>query len=186
MGGSISIVLKRVHFGQCYVYSIVPRPTTPPVWQMFQALLVYFDHIHMWKVSGCSNHGPIPFLMLWQPISELYFWAWKYDMLAKMQCLCSGGNNRVSMRDHDPWFIPYGYGMDDWVVFWCTMLVLEPKESYSSDYSNSKTKLHWRICEIVIIIPNQNFFATYFLPPTQGLSTTCSAASNQEQTLSSL
>ena len=57
------------------------------------------------------------FLMLWQPISELYFWAWKYDMLAKMQCLCSGGNNKVSMRDHDPWFIPYGYGMDDWVVF---------------------------------------------------------------------
>ena len=32
------------------------------------------------------------------------------------------------MRDHDPWFIPYGYGMDEWVVFWCTMLVLEPKE----------------------------------------------------------
>ena len=80
------------------------------------------------------------FLMLWQPISELYFWAWKYDMLAKMQCLCSGGNNKVSMRDHDPWFIPYGYGMDDWVVFWCTMLVLEPKESYSSYYSNSNNQ----------------------------------------------
>jgi hypothetical protein len=68
------------------------------------------------------------FLMLWQPISEWYFWAWKYDMLAKMQCLCSGGKNKVIMRDHDPWFIPYGYKMDDWVVFWCTMLVLEPKE----------------------------------------------------------
>ena len=49
-------------------------------------------------------------------------------MLAKMQCLCSGGKNRVSMRDHDPWFTTYGYKMDDWVVFWCTMLVLEPKE----------------------------------------------------------
>ena len=52
--------------------------------------------------------------MLWQSISEWYFWAWKYDaydMLAKMQCLCSGGKNaknEVSMRDHDPWFIPYG------------------------------------------------------------------------------
>lgn len=68
------------------------------------------------------------FLMLWQPISEWHFWAWKYDMLAKMQCLCSGGKNKVCMRDHDPWFIPYGYGMDDWVVFWCTMLVVEPKE----------------------------------------------------------
>ena len=66
--------------------------------------------------------------MLWQPISEWYFWAWKYDMLAKMQCLCPGGKNKVYMRDHDPWFIPYGYEMDDWVVFWCTMLVLEPKE----------------------------------------------------------
>ena len=66
--------------------------------------------------------------MLWQPISEWYFWAWKYDMLAEMQCLCSGGKNKVSMRDYGPWFIPYGYGMDDWVVFWCTMLVLEPKE----------------------------------------------------------
>ena len=32
------------------------------------------------------------------------------------------------MRDHDPWFIPYRYGMDDWVVYWCTKLVLEPKE----------------------------------------------------------
>ena len=28
----------------------------------------------------------------------------------------------------DPWFILYGYEMDDWVVFWCTLLVLEPKE----------------------------------------------------------
>ena len=50
-------------------------------------------------------------------------------MLAKMHCLCSGGKNRVSMRDHDPWFIPYGYEMDNWLVFWCTMLVLEPKEN---------------------------------------------------------
>ncbi|OEU19127.1 hypothetical protein FRACYDRAFT_237419 [Fragilariopsis cylindrus CCMP1102] len=31
--------------------------------------------------------------MLWHPISEWYFWAWKYDMLAEMQCLCSGGKN---------------------------------------------------------------------------------------------
>ena len=51
-----------------------------------------------------------------------------HDMLAKMQCLCSGGKKKVCMRDHDPWFIPYGYDMDDWVVFWCTMLVLELKE----------------------------------------------------------
>ena len=109
--GSVAsqILLQCVHFGLFYVYSIVPCPTTPPIWQMFQVLLVHFDHMRIWKVSGCSNHGPIPFLMLWQPISEWYFyWARKYDMLAKIQCLCSGGNNKVSMRDHDPWFIPYG------------------------------------------------------------------------------
>ena len=79
----------------------------------------------LWVFKPWSNSF---FLMLWQSISEWYFWAWKYDMLAKMQCLCSGGKNKVSMRDHDPWFVPYGYGMDDWVVFWCTLLVVEPKE----------------------------------------------------------
>ena len=34
--------LQHVHFGPFYVYCIVPRPTTPPIWQMFQVLLVYF------------------------------------------------------------------------------------------------------------------------------------------------
>lgn len=80
------------------------------------------------RYLGVETMVQFLFLMLWQPISEWYFWAWKYDMLAEMQCLCSGGKNKVCMRDHDPWFIPYGYGMDDWVVFWCTMLVVEPKE----------------------------------------------------------
>ena len=27
-----------------------------------------------------------------------------------------------------PWSILFGYEMDDWVVFWCTMLFPEPKE----------------------------------------------------------
>jgi hypothetical protein len=49
-------------------------------------------------------------------------------MLGEMQCLCSGSKNMVCMRDHDPWSIPYGYGMGGWVVFWCTRLVLQPKE----------------------------------------------------------
>ena len=49
-------------------------------------------------------------------------------MLAKRQCLCYGGKNKVDRRDHDPWCIFYGYDMDDWKVFWCTMLVLVPKE----------------------------------------------------------
>ena len=55
------IFLQHVYFGSFYVYSIVPCPTTPPIWQMFPVLLVHFDHMHIWKVSGCSKHGPIPF-----------------------------------------------------------------------------------------------------------------------------
>ena len=103
------------------------------------------------RYLGVQTMVQFLFLMLWQPISKLYFWAWKYDMLAKIQCLCSGGNNKVSMRDHDPWFIPYGYEMDDWVVFWCTLLVLEPKEKFfillfkDVYYSNNQT--------------NQNYFS---------------------------
>ena len=69
-------------------------------------------------------------------------------MLAKMQCLCSGGKNKVSMRDHDPWFIPYGYEMDDWMVFWCTMLVVEPKKKL---FIFLLFKLHRKNCEIKII-----------------------------------
>ncbi|OEU18296.1 POZ domain-containing protein [Fragilariopsis cylindrus CCMP1102] len=42
------------------------------------------------------------FLMFWQPISEWYFWAWKYDMLAKMQCLCSGGKHKRDGTPKDP------------------------------------------------------------------------------------
>jgi hypothetical protein len=55
------IFLHHVYFGPFYVYSVVPRPITPPIWQMFQVLLVCFDHMHIWKVSGCSNFEPIPF-----------------------------------------------------------------------------------------------------------------------------
>ena len=69
------------------------------------------------RYLGVQNMAQFPFLMLWQPISEWNFWAWKYDMLAKIQYLCSGGKNKVCMRDHDLWFIPYGYEMDDCVVF---------------------------------------------------------------------
>ena len=62
--------LQRVHFGLFYVYSVVPRPTTPPIWQISQVLLVYFDHMHIWKVFGCWNHGPIPFF----DVVAAYFW----------------------------------------------------------------------------------------------------------------
>ena len=43
----------------CLFYFFLP--ITPPIWQMFQVLLVYFDYMHIWKVSGCSNRGPMPF-----------------------------------------------------------------------------------------------------------------------------
>ncbi|OEU11302.1 hypothetical protein FRACYDRAFT_246417 [Fragilariopsis cylindrus CCMP1102] len=36
---SSQIFLQCVHFGPFYVYSIVPHPTTPPIWQMFQVFL---------------------------------------------------------------------------------------------------------------------------------------------------
>ena len=55
------ISLQPVHFWLFCVYSIFFLPITPPMWQMFQVLLVYFDHTHIWKVSGCSNHGAITF-----------------------------------------------------------------------------------------------------------------------------
>ena len=54
---------------------------------------------------------------IWHVGRNAMFVFWRQELL-----------NEVCMRDHDPWFIPYGYGMDDWVVFWCTMLVVEPKE----------------------------------------------------------
>ena len=53
------------------------------------------------------------------------------------------------MRDHDPWFIPYGYEMNDWVVFWCTMLVVEPKEKLFIFYNE---------------IPLENLFVKYMTP----------------------
>ena len=46
----------------------------------------------------------------------------------RCRCLCSGGKNKVNMRDRGPLFMLYGYEIDNWVVCWCTMLVLEPKE----------------------------------------------------------
>jgi hypothetical protein len=55
------IFLQRAHFGPLFVYSIVLHPTTSPTWQMFQILLVFFDYMHIRKVSGCSNRGPMSF-----------------------------------------------------------------------------------------------------------------------------
>ncbi|OEU19595.1 hypothetical protein FRACYDRAFT_235654 [Fragilariopsis cylindrus CCMP1102] len=47
------------------------------------------------RYLGVETMVPSLLLMLWQPISEWYFWAWKYDVLAKIQCSCSGGKNKV-------------------------------------------------------------------------------------------
>ena len=82
-----------------------------------------------------------------------YFWMALLGMeiwhVGRNAMFVSGGKNKVCMRDHDPWFIPYGYGMDDWVVSWCTMLVLETKEKLKLFIIS--IKLHWRICEIKMI-----------------------------------
>ncbi|OEU07171.1 hypothetical protein FRACYDRAFT_251455 [Fragilariopsis cylindrus CCMP1102] len=110
---AFQIFLQRVHFWPFYVCSIVPCSTTPPIWLMFQIFYVYFDHMHKWKVSGC----------------------WKYDMLAKMTCLYSGGKNK----------------MDDWVVFWCTMLALEPKEKLFTILFKVVHYSNHQICEIKMI-----------------------------------
>jgi hypothetical protein len=128
-------------------YSGISIPGMGAVLVHFMSILLFPAPLHHHYNGRCSKHcwciltigiygrylgvqTMVQFLvlMLSQPFSEWYFWAWKYDMLAKIQCLCSGGKNQGSMRDHDPWFIPYGFEMDDWVVFRCTMLVLESKE----------------------------------------------------------
>ena len=54
------IFLQRVHFELFYVYSIVSCPTTPQIWQMFQVLLVHFDHMYIymegiWVFKPWSN-----------------------------------------------------------------------------------------------------------------------------------
>ena len=127
---SAYLVWTRLHlvyiFAMCAFWAILclfycAPPHTPPTWQMFQIMLVYI--ILIWKVSGCSNHGPILFFLCCGSLflNDTFGHG---NMLAKIKCLCSGGKNKVSMRDHDPWFIPYEYGIDDWVVFWCIMLVL--------------------------------------------------------------
>ena len=41
------IFLQCVHFGPFYVYSIVPHPTIPPIWQIFQVWLVNFEHSYI-------------------------------------------------------------------------------------------------------------------------------------------
>ena len=125
------IFLQCVHFGPFYVYSIVPRPTTPPIWQMFQVLLLMcIDHMHIRKVSGCSNHGTITFF----DVVAAYFW-----MLLLGMGICYVGQKAMFVF----WGQEYGsmvvWGIMTlgsspigrrWMTGWylCTMMVLEPKE----------------------------------------------------------
>ncbi|OEU19147.1 hypothetical protein FRACYDRAFT_237438 [Fragilariopsis cylindrus CCMP1102] len=68
-----------------------------PFGGMLQALLVYFilTICIYGRYLGVETMVQFLSLMLWHPISEWYFWALKYDMLAEMLCLCSGGKNKV-------------------------------------------------------------------------------------------
>ena len=64
-----------------------------------------------------------------KPWSKSFFWCcgslflnntFGYgNMICWPKCNVCVLEAKVSMRDHDPCFIPYGYGMDDWVVFLC-------------------------------------------------------------------
>ena len=56
------------NFATCAFWAILclfycSPPPTRSIWQMFQILLVYYDHMHVWKVSGCWNQ--ILFSLLW-------------------------------------------------------------------------------------------------------------------------
>ena len=115
---------NRSIFGNLYVYSFVPCSIAPPIWPMFQVFLVFFDHMHISKVSVCSNHGPIP-NVLCSFFLNATFMAWrKYGMHDVQNSIWRqkyhGG---ACVRDHNPLSIPYVYGVDDWVVIWCTILV---------------------------------------------------------------
>ena len=87
------------------------------------------------RYLGVQTMVQFLFLMLWQPVSDWYFCAWKYDMLAKMQCLCSGGKNKVNMRIMTLGSFPMGMR---WMTGWyfgapCWFWNL--RRSYSSYYS---------------------------------------------------
>ncbi|OEU06607.1 hypothetical protein FRACYDRAFT_254155 [Fragilariopsis cylindrus CCMP1102] len=63
------IFLQSAHFGPFYVCSIVPRPTTPSIWQMFQALSWCILIICIYgRYLGVETMFQFLFLMLWQPI----------------------------------------------------------------------------------------------------------------------
>ena len=120
----------------CHFLSILLFPTPPHhtlnMRKCFQILLVCFDHMHIiWKVSRCSNHSPIPsFDVVIAP-----FWILLLSM--EIQWLCSRGKNMVCVGDYDAWFIPYGYGMDDCLVFYCVLYwFYNLGKSYLSNNSN--------------------------------------------------
>ena len=119
---SLKCFSNRSIFWQFLVYSFVPRPIILTNIAMFQVFLMYFHQMHIWMVSVCSNHGPIPFLYFGRLYLNAIFMAWKYDMLVKIQCLFL--EVRILWyvwKIMTLWSIPYVYGVNDWVVFWCTI-----------------------------------------------------------------
>ena len=59
MGAVASQMCILGHFMSIILFPAPPQHQYDK--QVFQVLLVYFDHIHIWKVSGCSKHDSIPF-----------------------------------------------------------------------------------------------------------------------------
>ena len=89
-------------FSLFYVYSIFPSPPHHQYGKCSNYCCCILIICIYGRYLGVETMVQLLFLMSWQPISEWYFWAWKYDMLGEKQCLCSGGKNKVSVRDHDP------------------------------------------------------------------------------------
>jgi len=88
---SNNFLMDGVYFASFFVYYFfVPHPITPSIWQMFQVSLVCFDRIHIWNLSGCSNHGPIPIF----GAVGVYFWG----LLLSMEIWNAGKSNVFVLR----------------------------------------------------------------------------------------
>ena len=75
---------------------------------------------------------------------------WEYGISARIIFFSSRGVNMVCMRGYGLWSIPYGYGMEVWVVVLCLRLVLQPKEKFIlltsevvGEFENSTSLQKW-------------------------------------------
>lgn len=95
--------------------------------------------IHIWDVSGCSNHDKIPiFDVVWVSLSLSATFV--HGNMASNVCVLNIHKNisLLCMRDHYEHYV--------WVVFWCTILVLQPnwgRSTLSFLYASNLVSLKW-------------------------------------------